>query len=169
MKYLLIIVLASMVAVLSCSPAPKSDTADAQTQETTEIVNSSEYEPGTWIDNWDLAIAVARETGRTVLVNFTGSDWCSWCIKLASEVFEKKAFEAYAQENLVLLKLDFPRKIAQSAELKMQNNNLQRQFGIQGYPTILLVNAEGKEIGRTGYQPGGPDAYIKHLGELMKK
>lgn len=169
MKYILLLFLVSMVAVLSCTPTPKSADSAEQAPAETVIANSVAYEPGTWIENWDTAISTAKETGRTVLVNFTGSDWCSWCIKLSNEVFEKKEFNAYAKDNLVLLKLDFPRKIAQSVELKQQNSNLQRQFGIQGYPTILLVNAEGKEIGRTGYQPGGAEAYVKHLGEMIKK
>lgn len=169
MKYILILVLVSMVAMLSCTPTPKTDTDAEQDIAATDLDTPAAYEPGTWIESWDLAISTANATERTILVNFTGSDWCSWCIKLASEVFSKEEFATYAKENLVLLKLDFPRKIAQSDALKKQNNDLQRQFGIQGYPTILLVNGEGKEIGRTGYQPGGAEAYIKHLDEIMEK
>ena len=95
------------------------------------------------------------------------SDWCGWCIRLAEEVFSQDLFKKYAEENLVMLKLDFPRNIAQSDELKQQNSMLQRQFGIQGYPTIVLVDEEGKEIARTGYRPGGAADYVSHLKELL--
>jgi protein disulfide-isomerase len=166
MKYLLILILVSMVAVLSCSPAPKAELALEQ-DAVAHTEDTGEYVPGTWIEDWDLAVETAKAKNLTVLVNFTGSDWCSWCMRLASEVFTKSAFETYAKENLVLLKLDFPRKIAQSAERKKQNEALLRQFGVQGFPTILLVNGEGEEIGRTGYREGGAEAYAKHLGEFI--
>lgn len=167
MRYLMILILVSMVAVLSCTPAPKAEAEDGPIETSENLPLDAAYEPGTWIENWDMALKTAQETGRTVLVNFTGSDWCSWCIRLSGEVFTKKEFQVYAAENLVLLKLDFPRNIAQSPELKKQNNDLQRQFGIQGYPTIVLVDAEGKEIGRTGYREGGAIPYVQHLQEII--
>ncbi|MCD8479793.1 MAG: thioredoxin family protein [Candidatus Cloacimonetes bacterium] len=169
MKYILIMILISMVAVLGCTPAPKSDAPVAEAQNTIEPMTADAYEPGTWIENWDLAMAAAKELKRPVLVNFTGSDWCSWCIRLKDEVFSKPDFMEYAKANLVLLTLDFPRRLAQSEELKAQNQLLQRQFGIQGYPTIVLVDSEGKELNRTGYQQGGAAKYVEHLQELLTK
>lgn len=165
MKYILTFLLVISAALLGCSKVPdeKLDIAEpveAKVEET--------YEPGEWTESWELAMQTARESGKTVLVNFTGSDWCGWCIRLKSEVFDHKEFKDYAKENLVLLKLDFPRSIYQTPELKRQNGQLQQAFGIRGYPTILLLNAEGKEIGRTGYQPGGPDKYVEHLQGFIK-
>jgi len=169
MKYILIIILISMVAVLSCTPAPKSaDTADtAEAAEILPSVENEDYQPGSWAENWDYAISAAIELERPILINFTGSDWCVWCIRLKDEVFSKAEFSEYAEKNLVLLTLDFPRNIAQSDELKQQNSTLQRQFGIQGFPTIVLIDPTAKEIARTGYRPGGAVEYVKHLEELL--
>ncbi|MCB5261741.1 MAG: thioredoxin family protein [Candidatus Cloacimonetes bacterium] len=166
MKYILIILLISMVAVLGCTPA--QDSAESAEDSYEMAADAIEYELGAWSENWDLAMNAAKELKRPVLVNFTGSDWCMWCIRLVNEVFSKDEFHEYAKENLILLKLDFPSKITQSAELKKQNETLQNQFGIQGFPTILLLDSSGKEIGRTGYQQGGVQSYIKHLQSILK-
>ncbi|MCK9558662.1 MAG: thioredoxin family protein [Candidatus Cloacimonetes bacterium] len=166
MRHSLTILMVSMALLWACNPAAK-DKVSVSEQKVNEVQSSQDYEPGTWIEDWDQAIATAKTQNRTVLVNFTGSDWCGWCKRLSSEVFTQEAFTKYARENLILLKLDFPHQIEQSVALKQQNDKLMRQFGVQGYPTILLVDEEGKEIGRTGYQPGGVEAYIEHLKELQ--
>lgn len=170
MKHLITVAMVLMIGLLGCVQAPKADdSVPVIDVEATETVGGEYvYEPGTWIDNWEKAIQTALAEDKLILVNFTGSDWCGWCIKLAKEVFDHNEFKDYAKENLVMLKLDFPRSIPQSDELKNQNRRLQNQFGIRGYPTILLVNGAGEEVGRTGYQPGGPVAYIEHLKSLVK-
>lgn len=116
-----------------------------------------------WHANLEKALQQAKQENKAALVNFTGSDWCIWCKRLSEEVFSKNEFENYANDNLILVKLDFPRDIEQSAETKMYNNNLAQRFGVQGFPTILLFNSSGKLVLTTGYQPGGPANYVKHL------
>lgn len=120
-----------------------------------------------WQDNLEKALAQAKKENKAVLVNFTGSDWCIWCKRLAGEVFDKKEFETYAKKNLILVKLDFPQAVEQTMETKVYNNNLAQRFGIQGFPTILLFNSTGKLVLRTGYQPGGPTNYVKHLKSYL--
>ena len=120
-----------------------------------------------WYDNLDQAEAVAQKEGKPILVNFTGSDWCIWCKRLSNEVFSKDAFVSYAKENLILVKIDFPENIPQSAETKFYNNQLAQRFGVQGYPTIVLLNSSGSVLGVTGYQPGGAEAYIQHLKSYL--
>ncbi len=121
----------------------------------------------TWEENLETALQKAKQQNKAVLVNFTGSDWCIWCKRLSDEVFSKSEFEDFAKENLILVKLDFPRDIEQSAETKMYNNNLAQRFGIQGFPTILLFNSSGQLVLTTGYQPGGPINYINHLKSYL--
>jgi protein disulfide-isomerase len=116
-----------------------------------------------WEDNLETALQKAKAENKAVLVNFTGSDWCQWCIKLSDEVFSKSEFEDYADENLILVRLDFPRSIEQSAETKAYNNQLAQKYGVQGFPTILLFNSSGNLVKTTGYLPGGPVTYIDHL------
>ena len=120
-----------------------------------------------WEENLETALQEAKTQNKAVLVNFTGSDWCVWCQKLSAEVFSKSEFEDYAEDNLILVKLDFPRNIEQSNETKMYNNQLMQKYGIKGFPTILLFNPQGKVVLQTGYQPGGPVSYIDHLKSYL--
>ncbi|PID28110.1 MAG: hypothetical protein CSB55_06255 [Candidatus Cloacimonadota bacterium] len=122
----------------------------------------------TWLTDMDEAAKISKETQKPILIDFTGSDWCGWCIKLDQEVFEKEAFKKYAKDNLVLVKLDFPSKIKQSEETKKHNEKWLEKYGVRGFPTILLVDHEFKVINQTGYQRGGAEAYVKHLRELLK-
>ncbi len=122
-----------------------------------------------WIEDYQLALDRASNENKTILINFTGSDWCKWCIKLDEEVFSHKEFVDYAEDNLVMLKIDFPttfKQLPQEEQTKRQQ--LQQKYGVRGYPTILLADAEGEVIGQTGYQPGGPQKYIDHLKEMLK-
>ncbi len=120
-----------------------------------------------WEENLETALQKAKTENKAVLVNFTGSDWCQWCIRLSDEVFSKPEFEEYAEQNLILVRLDFPRSIEQSAETKMYNNQLAQRYGIQGFPTILLFNSQGQMVLQTGYQPGGPVSYVNHLKSYL--
>jgi thioredoxin-related protein len=122
-----------------------------------------------WETDFDLAKKRAKEENKSILVDFTGSDWCGWCIKLKKEVFDQPAFQEYAKKNLIMVELDFPRKTPIDEKLKEQNKKLAEEYEIRGYPTILLLNSKGREVARTGYQEGGPEKYIEHVKELLKK
>ena len=122
-----------------------------------------------WNDNYEKALAQAKTEKKMVLLDFTGSDWCGWCIKLGKEVFSKPEFQAYAKDKLVLVEVDFPRKKEQTAIIKEQNQKLQKEFAIEGYPTIIVLNAEGKKVGQLGYMPGGPSAFLAELDKLKGK
>ena len=102
-------------------------------------------------------------------MDFSGSDWCGWCIKLHKEVLSQKAFLDYAKDNLVLVLIDFPRRKAQSPEEKRQNAALARQFNVRGYPTVLLISPEGKILAKTGYRRGGARAYVQYLKGVLKR
>jgi thioredoxin-related protein len=123
-----------------------------------------------WMTDWEAAKAKAIAENKPILINFTGTDWCGWCIRIEKEVFSRKEFQEYAAKNLILMEVDFPKKKEQSAELKSQNKALDKEFKIEGYPTIFLLDAEGKKISEDiGYREGGPEAYAKHLQTLIEK
>src|SRR5215467_1836959 len=103
-----------------------------------------------------------------VMLDFTGSDWCGWCIKLHKEVFSQPEFAKYANENLVLVEVDFPHAKKQSEELKKANQALQEKYNVDGYPTIVVLNSAGEKIGETGYVEGGPKAFIAELEKIRK-
>ena len=120
-----------------------------------------------WLTDLDEGIKVAKAEKKAILVDFTGSDWCGWCIRLKKEVFDQKEFAA-ASKDFVLVELDYPQKKQQSAEVKAKNKALSEKFGIEGFPTIMLLDANGEPFAQTGYQAGGPVKYLAHLAELMK-
>ena len=123
-----------------------------------------------WQTDLPKALAKAKADKKMVFVNFTGSDWCGWCIKLKKEVFDTKQFADYAKDNLVLVELDFPRSKEQSAELKKANAKLQKEYAVRGFPTLLVLSGEGKELWKqVGYMKGGSEAWIKKLDEAKEK
>jgi protein disulfide-isomerase len=123
-----------------------------------------------WMTDWEAAKAKAKAENKPILINFTGTDWCGWCIRIEKEVFSKKEFQEYAAKNLILMEVDFPKKKQLPAEVKAQNKALDKEFKIEGYPTVFLLDAEGKKISEEiGYREGGPEAYAKHLTALIEK
>jgi protein disulfide-isomerase len=129
-----------------------------------------------WNNNLNKAMEISKKTKKPLLLFFTGSDWCGWCIRLQTEVFKKPEFATWAKDNVVLVELDFPRRTALSAELTAQNNELQQFFAVQGYPTVWFVNAtkiDGKtnfdKLGSTGYLAGGPENWLNVANGIIKK
>jgi len=101
-----------------------------------------------WLTNYDKAIEQAKTEKKLVLADFTGSDWCGYCIKLKREVLDTPAFKQWAGPRVVLLELDFPRRKPQSAQIKQQNQQLQARYGVKGFPTVVFITPDGKEAGR---------------------
>ncbi|MCB9877647.1 MAG: thioredoxin family protein [Planctomycetes bacterium] len=126
-----------------------------------------------WGTDYEAALKQAKKEKKLVMADFTGSDWCGWCIKLKDEVFSTAEFQEWAKEHVVLLELDYPKNKPQSKELKEQNAKLQKEFSIRGYPTVLFLDSKGKQVAQTGYVKGGPEAWIadaeQKLGIKSKK
>ena len=129
-----------------------------------------------WLLNFDKAAELSMKTGKPILANFTGSDWCGWCIRLKKEVFVTPAFKKWAKENVILLELDYPRRAPQTEEIKKQNRELQQFFKVRGYPTLHMFNvgiADGKTqitaLGKMGYLAGGPTPWIANANNYLKK
>lgn len=120
-----------------------------------------------WTSDFEAAKKQAAEENKNLLIDFTGSDWCGWCIRLKEEVFDKDEFNKGVADKFVLVEIDFPQDSSKlSAETKAQNEKLGDEYSVQGYPTIMLTDATGQPYAQTGYQDGGPVAYLEHLDEL---
>ena len=122
----------------------------------------------TLTDLFDENNAVTIKKDQLTLIDFW-EVWCGWCIKLKKEVFSKPTFIDYANEHLILMTVDFPNKKKQEESLKDQNNTLLDNYGVKAFPTIILVDAEGKVLGETGYRRGGPESYVEHLKSMLDK
>jgi protein disulfide-isomerase len=124
----------------------------------------------TWLTDLDEAKKVAMKENKKLLVDFTGSDWCGYCIKLHKEVFDTPEFEKFAKDY-VLVELDFPRRKEQPAAEKAKNQAAQKKYGVNGFPTVIIMNTSGKVLNRAeGYSPdSGPSAYLPQLGAPAAK
>lgn len=131
----------------------------------------------TWYTDMNAAMEQSATTGKSLMLFFTGSDWCGWCMKLQKEVFKTTEFVTWAKENVILVELDFPRRKALTPELQQQNAQIAGALKVRGYPTVWFVTAakteEGKvnltAMGSTGYVAGGPTAWIASATPFIKK
>jgi len=129
----------------------------------------SKSEATNWETDFEKASTTAKASDKYMLLDFSGSDWCGWCIRLEKEVFSQDAFKDFAKENLVCVLVDFPRAKEQTDELKQQNLELARKYDIKGYPTIIILSPNGEPVGITGYLQGGPWEYARHLKKIIEE
>lgn len=123
---------------------------------------------GVWMTDYNAAMKKAAAENKDMLIDFTGSDWCGWCIKLDKEVFSQKKFIETASKDYVFVMLDFPKDASLTTpQLQAQNNELKQIYGPQGFPTVFLADAKGRPYAQTGYLAGGPIAYLDHLSGLQ--
>jgi thioredoxin-related protein len=168
MKYIKTIILASFVVIALSAKAQQNTT-----KENKDLI---------WHTDIMKANEISKATNKPIFAFFTGSDWCGWCKKLQADVFSKAEFIQWADKNVVLLEVDFPRTKTLSPELQQQNNSLQQTFQVRGYPTIWIFNlnknADGVKydidsFGTVGYpQNAGPGKeqikFLKDVEELFQ-
>lgn len=115
----------------------------------------------------DLEAAKAANKGKDIMLAFTGSDWCSVCASLKQEVFDTPEFQAAATGDFVLVDADFPRnKSIITPELAAKNEALAKAYSVHGFPTILLLDGQGRPYAELGYQEGGVVAFLKILKDV---
>ena len=122
-----------------------------------------------WLVDFEKAKVQAAKEGKSILMEFTGSDWCPPCIQLEKNVLSQEAFKTGAPKNFILLKLDSPRdKSKQTPEEIEQYKVLSKQYAVQGVPTIFLTDAKGKPYWQTvGYSGDSADKYVANLNAQL--
>jgi thioredoxin-related protein len=123
-----------------------------------------------WQTDYKKAQEEAKASNKLLVMEFTGSDWCPPCMQLQRDVFSKPEFQDYATKNLVLLELDFPRRKSQAPDLAKQNEELAARYGIEAFPSVIILNADGKKVGEfIGFDPNTTvGSYIAQLEKLRK-
>lgn len=122
-----------------------------------------------WITDYKKAQQEAKTNNKLLLIDFTGSDWCGYCIQFDRTILSQPQFKEYATKNLVLMEVDFPRRKAQPAETRKQNAELAQHYQIEGFPTVLVLNGDGRTVWRfDGYFSGSPEAFIAELEKARK-
>lgn len=139
---------------------------NAQNAQSTQSVEEYKAENDGWLVLLEEAYAQSKQTGKPILANFTGSDWCGWCKKLTKSVFVHKEFQTWAKENVILLELDFPRRKQIPQEIRQQNQGLKNAFGIGGFPTIWVFNLDKDDQGKYTIDPFGRTGYTKTVNEF---
>lgn len=129
------------------------------------------FADATWLTDHKQATEIAKKDQKPILMLFTGSDWCGYCMKLDKEFFSQQDFKEFAQSDIVLLEVDFPKNKKLDATTTAQNKKLAKKYGIRGYPTIYIVDADGEVIYQTGYgefvKAKSAENYIKILKEKI--
>jgi protein disulfide-isomerase len=162
----MLIVLAAAVAAGGCT----TNKGSVSTEQTTSAapIQTTVMEP-IWIESYDTAIARSKTCGEPILADFSGSDWCPWCMKLRAEVFDTPEFKAWAKNRVILLLVDFPRVREIPEEQQEQNTALMDKYKVTGYPTVLFLDDKGVVIGQLGYVQGGPKAWTAEADKILAR
>ncbi len=122
--------------------------------------------PG-WTEDQPKALERAKTEKKLVLMDFTGSDWCAACKIIDKEVFSTPEFKEFAKDHLVLLELDYPQETPQDPATRKQNQALAQKYGVEGFPTLIVLDADGKPLKAwEGYHPGGAKELLEQLKQL---
>ena len=130
-----------------------------------------------WHTDLSKAVSISINEKKPIMLFFTGSDWCGWCIRLKKEVFNHEKFKIWSDKNIILVELDFPRRKKLESNILNQNRELARIFGVSGYPTCWLVEPQILEsskvnfmkLGKLGYVAGGTDKWISAAEKFLNK
>ena len=161
--------LAIAIALVIAVHRNEAKTAAQKETPPTQLAPASNAPIGTWTTDYKKAQEEAKASHKLLLLDFTGSDWCGFCIQLDKAILKQPQFKDYASKNLVLMEVDFPRRKAQSTETQKQNMELARRYQIEGFPTLVVLNGEGKTVWRyDGLYQGGIAAFLAELDKARK-
>ena len=127
------------------------------------------FAKGGWEEDFEKGLAAAKKSGKPALVDFTGSDWCIWCKRLDAEIFSKTEFKDYVKDKYQLVEVDFPQTKPLPKKKAEAHDALAQKYKVEGFPTVLVLDGDGKVLGRLGYVEGGPKAFIAELEKVLKK
>lgn len=122
-----------------------------------------------WGKNYSTVLANAKKSNKPIFILFTGSDWCTPCMLFYRDVFDKDDFKKFAKENLELLAIDFPKGYLLPIEQEKHNREMADKFKIDGFPTVVLLGNDEKEIARFGFEKKIGQEFNNYVTEKLKK
>ena len=133
----------------------------------TSLLLSTAFAPPTWLTDLNKAEQIAKTEHKLILLNFSGSDWCIPCMKLRADIFNSDAFTQYANNNLILVNADFPRKKKDqlSKEQQKENDELAAKYNPDGrFPFTILLDSNGNKLKVwDGYYSQGPGNFVNEI------
>ncbi|MEE2843186.1 MAG: thioredoxin family protein [Planctomycetota bacterium] len=123
-----------------------------------------------WVRSFAEAKELAAKEGKSILMEFTGSDWCPPCKALHKNVLGTETFKAEITKDFILLVLDNPRdkSLVSDAEQE-QYKKLSAQYKVTGVPTVFLADAEGKPYHKqVGYSGDPADKWVANARGKVK-
>ena len=136
----------------------------------TADIASAQEETGiyAWETNLDEALSQAKEQDKLVFLYFAGTDWCPWCMRFDREILDTGPFRRFAKSNFIPTLIDFPRTYEIPEEQQAYNQALAHEYGVTGFPTVLIINAEGEVIHTGSFEEGGSRRYINNLRRIIR-
>ena len=122
-----------------------------------------------WMTDFQKATTLSKETNKPIVILFTGSDWCIWCTKVEKEIFNTPDFQAATMNKFIFVKADFPLNTDLPIDLILQNEKLKNQYGVKGFPAIVVISPSGELLGNLGYKEGGGTKFAETLLNLSAK
>ena len=119
--------------------------------------------------NFPRSVELAKSTKRPLLLAFLGTDWSISSLKLDREVFDQAELSDNSKYKFLLCKLHFYQTQERSPETIRQNDELATKYKVQEFPTVVVLSADGREVGRLGYIPGGPKAFGDAIKTILAK
>ena len=154
---------AALLALVFLSPAGLCETKTPPPA----TAGATEKEKSLWTEDIEAAFSAAAKSKKPVFVDFTGSDWCYWCILADKNIFSTKQWAQFAPK-MVCLKVDFPKEGRPDAETMAKRWKLAKEFNVRGYPTFVLVSPERKEIARFSAGRKSADEFIDEIKKVLK-
>jgi len=121
-----------------------------------------------WLRSYSEAVALSQSTTKPIAILFTGTGWCPACMKLEREVVTRPEFAQAVGQRFVFLKAEFP-DYSESAVMASPYKPLLDRYGVNQFPTIVVINANGQQLFTVDYKPGGAQAYAQELLQKLNQ
>jgi thiol:disulfide interchange protein len=130
--------------------------------------NPSQANQINWLRSYSEAVALSQSTSKPIAILFTGTGWCPACMRLERLVLTHPEFAQAVGQKFVFLKAEFP-DYSESAVMASPYKPLLDRYGINQFPTIVVVNANGQQLYTVNYREGGPQVYAQELLQKLNQ